>query len=151
MPIRQDVAGKVLVVTIDNPRVKNAFDKATVAELRDLRFKGLPKSLKQFLQSHFQPYNGDIRLWGSRYQDNKKGNFTAVTNATYFVEPASVAASGELLIDGEVVGDTFDLSRGEHTVEYRGANRDFYILWMPRDGKRWRPQEAARPRFSVLF
>ncbi len=36
MPIRQDVAGKVLVVTIDNPRVKNAFDKATVAELRDL-------------------------------------------------------------------------------------------------------------------
>lgn len=36
MPIRQDVAGKVLVVTIDNPKVKNAFDKATVAELRDL-------------------------------------------------------------------------------------------------------------------
>ncbi len=36
MPIKQDVAGKVLVVTIDNPKVKNAFDKVTVAELREL-------------------------------------------------------------------------------------------------------------------
>ncbi|MDX2474434.1 MAG: enoyl-CoA hydratase-related protein [Candidatus Krumholzibacteria bacterium] len=36
MPIRQEVAGRVLVVTIDNPKVKNAFDKVTVAELREL-------------------------------------------------------------------------------------------------------------------
>jgi len=34
--IRQHPAGKVLVVTIDNPQVKNAFDKATISELRDL-------------------------------------------------------------------------------------------------------------------
>ncbi len=36
MAIRQEICGKVLVVTIDNPRVKNAFDKVTVGELRDL-------------------------------------------------------------------------------------------------------------------
>ncbi len=36
MAIRQDIAGKVLVVTIDNPQVKNAFDKVTIGELRDL-------------------------------------------------------------------------------------------------------------------
>lgn len=36
MAIRQDVAGKVLVVTIDNPKVKNAFDKVTIHELREL-------------------------------------------------------------------------------------------------------------------
>ncbi len=36
MAIRQDIAGKVLVVTIDNPSVRNAFDKETIGELRDL-------------------------------------------------------------------------------------------------------------------
>jgi methylglutaconyl-CoA hydratase len=34
--IHQQKAGRVLVVTIDNPRVKNAFDQATVGTLRDL-------------------------------------------------------------------------------------------------------------------
>jgi methylglutaconyl-CoA hydratase len=34
--IRQDIAGKVLVVTIDNPAVKNAFDRVTIGTLRDL-------------------------------------------------------------------------------------------------------------------
>ena len=123
----------------------------TVAELRDTRFSGLPKPLKQFLQTHFQPYSGDIKLWGSRFQNSKKGSFTAVTKSKYFVEPAGVATSGELLIDGVVVGDTFDLTRGEHTVEYRGTAGNFYILWMPRDGVRWRPLEGARARFSVVF
>lgn len=36
MAIRQDIAGKVLVVTIDNPAVKNSFDKVTISTLRDL-------------------------------------------------------------------------------------------------------------------
>ena len=130
---------------------QDILSNQTVAELRDMRFKGLPKSLKQFLQTHFQPYSGDIRLWGSRYQNSKKSSFTAVTDATYFVEPAGVTSSGELLIDGEVVSDTFKLSRGKHEVEYRGDTRDFYILWMPRDGNRWRPQQGARARFSVVF
>jgi hypothetical protein len=127
------------------------FSTKAVAELRDTRFKGLPNELKLFLNGHFQPYNGDIRLWGSRFTSGKKGNFTAVTTAKYFVEPAEIAASGELLIDGEVVGDTFELSRGEHSVEYKGPPQDFYILWMPRDGKRWSPLTGAQPRFSVVF
>ena len=36
MAIRQDQAGRVLVVTIDAPEVKNAFDRDLVAALRDL-------------------------------------------------------------------------------------------------------------------
>lgn len=123
----------------------------TVAELRDLRFNDLPSPLKQFLQLHFQPFSGDIRLWGSRFGGNQPHTFTAVTKSMYFVEPASIASSGELKIDGKVVGDTFELSRGNHKVEYSGTSRDFYILWMPRDGKRWRPQNTMRAKFSVLF
>lgn len=34
MAIRQDIAGRVLLVTIDNPQVKNAFDKVVIEELR---------------------------------------------------------------------------------------------------------------------
>ncbi len=36
MAIRQEIKGRVLVVTIDNPEVKNAFDKATIDGLRDI-------------------------------------------------------------------------------------------------------------------
>ena len=36
MAVRQQVTGRVLTVTIDNPETRNAFDQATMAELRDL-------------------------------------------------------------------------------------------------------------------
>jgi len=36
MSIIQEAVGRVLVVTINNPQVKNAFDKATIQELRDV-------------------------------------------------------------------------------------------------------------------
>ncbi len=36
MAIRQETAGRVLVITIDNPQVRNAFDKVTISELRDV-------------------------------------------------------------------------------------------------------------------
>ncbi len=36
MSIKQEAAGRVLVVTINNPQVKNAFDKVTIQELRDI-------------------------------------------------------------------------------------------------------------------
>jgi len=36
MAIRQEVVGRVLVVTLDNARVKNALDKVTIGALRDL-------------------------------------------------------------------------------------------------------------------
>lgn len=36
MAIIQEINGRVLVVTIDNPKVKNAFDKQTIDGLRDI-------------------------------------------------------------------------------------------------------------------
>jgi len=40
MPIRQETVGRVLVVTMDNPQVRNALDKATIEALREL-FDGI--------------------------------------------------------------------------------------------------------------
>ena len=36
MAIHQEIAGRVLVVTIDNPEVKNAFDRETIDSLNDV-------------------------------------------------------------------------------------------------------------------
>ena len=36
MPVRQEARGRVLVVTIDNPEVKNAFSKTTIAEIQEV-------------------------------------------------------------------------------------------------------------------
>ena len=36
MPIMQEASGRVLVVTINNPQVKNAFDKSTIEELHNV-------------------------------------------------------------------------------------------------------------------
>ena len=36
MAIHQEVTGRVLVVTIDNPSVKNAFDRETISTLSDV-------------------------------------------------------------------------------------------------------------------
>lgn len=36
MAVKQDIQGRTLVVTIDNPEVKNAFDKQTIDDLREL-------------------------------------------------------------------------------------------------------------------
>ena len=36
MPIRQETVGRVLVVSIDNTKVKNALDKAAIQDLRDV-------------------------------------------------------------------------------------------------------------------
>lgn len=36
MAIHQDISGRVLVVTIDNPGVRNAFDRETIGVLRDI-------------------------------------------------------------------------------------------------------------------
>lgn len=40
MAVRQQTRGRVLVVTIDNPGIKNAFDRATIEALREL-FDGI--------------------------------------------------------------------------------------------------------------
>jgi methylglutaconyl-CoA hydratase len=40
MPIIQEAVGRVLVVTIDNPQIKNAFDKLTIQQLGEV-FDGL--------------------------------------------------------------------------------------------------------------
>jgi len=114
------------------------------AALRDVRFEWLPQDARDFVEQHFQPLDGDIRLWGQKLAAGA-GSFEAVRTASYFVEPAGAV----LRVDGHLVeAPIFRLDAGAHEVE---LDRDAYILWLPADGRRWRPDESAKPVFSSLF
>jgi hypothetical protein len=129
----------------------------TVLFFHDARTADLPESLRRFLEEHFKPYNGDLWLWGQSYRTNAEGRaaarFQAVRRDRYFVEPASLLATGTLAIDGQRIGGAvFELGSGEHTVVFEGApSTDVHILWLPRDGRTWVPASGAKPRFSRVL
>jgi hypothetical protein len=124
--------------------------------LDDLRTSGLPPSLRRFLDTYYQPYDGDLWLWGQRYEVSGRGplesRFLAVRDGRYFVEPASVLTHGALFIDGaRVTEPEIALGKGEHSVRYEGAAGPFHLLWLPRDGQRWTPRPGLPPTYSRLF
>jgi hypothetical protein len=130
--------------------------RGCVLHLEDLRKQGLPASLKRFLSGHYQPFDGDISLWGQRYEVPPSGiaeaRFLAVRADTYFIEPASALEQGTLYIDGAPVrAPVFTLGRGEHTVRYEGQAGAFHVLWLPENGLRWTPRYGLPPTYSRLF
>lgn len=112
----------------------------------DNRAETLPRPLQAFLLDHFQPVSRDLWLWGQRYEPAEgrlEDSFLAVREARYYVEPPEALERGALRIDGRpVTTPVVELGRGVHAVEYRGAVREFSLLWLPRDGKR-------RPRVEL--
>lgn len=127
-----------------------------VLVVHDIREEGLPSSVKSFLAEHYQPYDGDLALWGHRYQISPTGRldarFLAVRDDRYFLEPERALAGATLHIDGKAAtSPEFKLSRGEHAVLYEGSAPEIHILWLPRNGLRWRPAHNLQPTFSRLF
>nr|WP_211194729.1 hypothetical protein [Pyxidicoccus fallax] len=127
-----------------------------VLRVEDLRSSGLPPALRQFLAEHYQPLDGDISLWGQRYETAEghtlEGRFLAVREGRYFVEPEVALTRGALFIDGvRMTAPEFPLSRGPHSVRYEGPAGTFHLLWLPRDGRRWTPRPGLPPTYSRLF
>jgi hypothetical protein len=77
------------VLAHDVPRA--IVERGAVLNVATLRSKTLPASLKAFLDEHFQPIDGDIALWGQRYDVPPGGrldtSFLAVRHDRYFVSP----------------------------------------------------------------
>ncbi len=123
--------------------------------LDDLRTSGLPPSLRRFLDTYYQPYDGDLSLWGQRYAASGgplEARFLAVRDGRYFVEPASVLTRGTLFLDGRRVTEPeFPLRQGDHALRYEGPEGVFHLLWLPRDGRRWTPRPGMPPTYSRLF
>jgi hypothetical protein len=127
--------------------------RGCVLNLVDLRQKRLPQPLRDYLAQNFQPYNGDIRLWGRHYAPDggRTGRFLATRTDEYFVSDPALVQAG-LLIDGKAIeNQIFRLEKGWHSLEWTDPQADFYLLWLPADGKPYRPQPQAKPRFSHLL
>ncbi|WP_415835366.1 hypothetical protein [Corallococcus soli] len=139
----------------DMPRA--LVDQGCVLRVDDLRTSGLPPALRRFLDTHYQPFDGDLFLWGQRYRVSTETGkledaFLAVRGDRYFVHPASALDAGALFIDGvRITTPEFDLTRGPHAVRYEGRAEGFQLLWLPRDAKRWTPRPGAPATYSRLL
>jgi hypothetical protein len=127
-----------------------------VMVLQDIRFKELPDSLKRFIDNHFQPYNGDIRLWGQRYQvhppQTLESEFHAIKRGKYFIQPISMLEEGDFYIDGEKISEPFFvLEEGPRKIRYVGKAKEFFILWLPKNNQPYHPQFNLPAHFSKLL
>ncbi|WP_242589613.1 hypothetical protein [Corallococcus macrosporus] len=150
--LRGSLAG---LLSTEMPRA--LVEQGCVLRVDDLRTSGLPLVLRQFLDAHYLPHDGDLYLWGQRYRVPRdsgvlEDRFLAVRSDRYFVQPASTLETGALFIDGQrITTPEFPLSRGEHQVRYEGRAEAFQLLWLPRDAKRWTPRPGAPATYSRLF
>ncbi len=103
--------------------------------------------LSDYLEKHFHPLTPDLHLYGQRWRmtgEPRSERFVSPRDATYFVH-ASGLADVRLRVDGRDLapGDRIKLARGEWTVELGGRpvgeNPVLSLLWLPRDGRAWRP------------
>ncbi len=122
-----------------------------VAQLWDLRAPALPPAVRAFLEENYQPWDGDLRLWGRRYEasgPSLQTRFYAVKAGQYFAN----VGDGSLTVGGKRAGRApFHLERGWHDLRYDGPPQGFDVLWLPRNGERWTPKRGAEPQFSRLF
>ncbi len=136
---------------------KAILESGAVLAVRDARYDVLSPGLKEFLRSHFQPFSGDLWLWGQRFRSRgtgrMTGSFLAVRDGRFFVTPADFLSHGELLIDDvRVSAPVLELRKGVHRIEWEcNPGSDFYLLWLPRDGRTWTPQPQEPPRFSRVL
>lgn len=132
------------------------YNTETKILIRDFRSSNLPQNIKNYLGKYFQPYTPEIIVWGQYYRkkssDIMTDTFLAIEDGNYFVYPKTIADSGELQIDGNVIQDEkFPLKKGEHQLNYSGDSKSFYVLWMPRNGETYKPVGYTKAKFSQLF
>jgi hypothetical protein len=122
--------------------------------LQDGRTLTLPEPLQEFLAENYFSYTDDISVWGKSFVSQEdflhSESFSAVATGKYFVWPSMVNKQLEIAIDGtELKSQTFGLTKGDHTVEFRGRGA-FYILWLPKNTQPFEPQKAIQPRLLEM-
>ncbi len=126
-----------------------------VAMLVDSTNGRLPPALERFLSETFQPWDGDIWLWGRRLHAaaeaaGVRAQLVVPRDGRYGFVRDGEDGDAPVFVDGrEISGETVSLSAGPHEV--RSAARALTVLWQPADGRPWRPRPDQSPRlFHVL-
>ncbi|HAN30369.1 MAG TPA: hypothetical protein DCQ06_02115 [Myxococcales bacterium] len=104
----------------------------------------LRPKLSEFIKRHFVPYNEDILLWGSavrtRHGGHGKDSILIPKRSTWLIEQINPKQPSTVWVDGEQVrSNSLYLRRGLHQVEVQ-SGAGVWVLWQPRDGRRWRPE-----------
>lgn len=148
---------------------KAMYDAGCVVHLIDTSTDKLPRPLRDFLATHFLPWSADIHLWGQafpvKHGGRSQGTFLAPRTATWLVEPMVPGRALRVWVDGQEVrpakpragppaptagtGLQVRLRKGPHRVEVQGGGA--WILWRPRDGRRWRPTTGQAPRLRHVL
>lgn len=135
------------------PKLLKSEQVAVVIE--DKRFNTVKnKPLGKFITSHYQPYDGDFRVWGKRWDALTtpwQDKYWAIQDGEYFVHPPALLTTGRLELDGQhITSPTLKLKAGEHIVKWTpaGAKRRqaLYLMWLPRDRKRFDPTRKRPPK-----
>jgi hypothetical protein len=142
------------------PQVRAAAPAAWIA---DPRFSDLPANVRDFFRSSYLRHSGALLFWGGAYRSPAGGSqrfeFEAIRDGHYFLEPAEGAVweGVRTAIGGTAIEprQPFRLERGTHavTVERQpgGTSLDFFILWLPADGRPWQPLTGKPTPFYPFF
>lgn len=130
--------------------------KGVTVFLRDCRYDSLPLSLRSYLEDNFLPLDGNLWIRGRRFVRDKDGVAAGVFRVTrpgwYLVGPEGAMKEGRLTVDGRPMdAPLIYLEAGDHAVWYRGPSDEFFIAWLPRDGRRFRVNEEKKEEFAPLF
>ncbi|MFT7580062.1 MAG: hypothetical protein ACI9MR_001729 [Myxococcota bacterium] len=126
-------------------------DSGAVLVMHDVRYGELPGSVKRTIEANFQKFSGDLWFHGWRLKRPIEKIHVNAAGA-YFLTSDDPAVQARIKVDGTGFKDgTVALEPGEHTVTGTKGDRELYLLWLPRDGTRWKPKPRAKPRFSTLF
>lgn len=135
------------------PKLLKSQQVALVIE--DARFKVIKsKPLGKFIATHYQPYDGDFRIWGKQWKALNapwQDKYWAIKDGDYFIHPHAQLTTGRLEVDGKpITTPTFKLKAGEHLIKWtpEGAKKRkaLYMMWLPRDKKRFDPTIKRPPK-----
>lgn len=127
---------------------RSLVEKGCVAYMPSERFGRLPEPLRRFLLDHFQPYDSGLWFWGRQWTvagGKLEAEFVAGRRGRYFVWPLDAGATGSLTVAGRrATAPVFELEAGRHRVSYQGGSPELFVVWLPADGKPFRPRPELK-------
>lgn len=115
------------------------FDSKCTWLFEDDRSAELPEPVISFLLAHFVRYSPELWVWGRKFYG--KGTFKAIKNGKYFIYPEDVLEGNDIRLgDKKIKKQIFSLAEGYYRVSSK-VNKEFYIIYLPADGKTFKPDK----------
>lgn len=109
----------------------------------DYRMSEMPKNVIAFILNNYVRFSPDLWVWGKKIKGD--GKFDAVKDGKYFIYPEDIIEKAKVKIDGKLIKTPiFYLNKGIYEIVSSEALINFYIIYLPADGKTFRPNKAEK-------